>query len=185
MFNFFNKDKLPIDIIDKQEDGFIDLKLEIRKLEVKDGYFVIDAYASYKKQLLQLCFYVKENMEGFTRLENSGIDFKFYEEGIKIKSVGNYSDDFLKALIEVYQLHDFKGKMKKEVITTCVTLEESHFELLSKKVNSKCIFNPDDEDDERYAELYLNFDVPNGIIEFKEKDSDYRENIVKAFTEGL
>jgi hypothetical protein len=40
----------------------------------------------------------------------------------------------------------------------------------------------ENDDAARYAEFFTNIDIPNGRIEIREKDPEYRAAIVKALT---
>ncbi|ODM28079.1 hypothetical protein A7W90_06720 [Clostridium sp. Bc-iso-3] len=44
------------------------------------------------------------------------------------------------------------------------------------------LFYEDSFEKDSYAEVYLNVNIPKKIIELKEKDVDYRENICRALT---
>ncbi len=178
MFKLFNKKKIIFDILDCCEEGFVDLRLKITETTIKNDYYVIDTEGNYKDDLVKLRFYLKNNMEGMEKLQNSEQSFKFYKEGIKIESMGEYSNRFLKVLIELYELINYKGIMQREIITTCVALQHSPLNLTEIKVKFKCFFNEEEED--KYAELYINFDIPNNLVEIKEKDPEYRENIIKS-----
>ena len=39
-----------------------------------------------------------------------------------------------------------------------------------------------DQDENTYSELYLNINTTAGEVELKEKDFEYRENVIKALT---
>jgi hypothetical protein len=51
----------------------------------------------------------------------------------------------------------------------------------SKAIQMKLFFHSENE--ERYAEVFLNIDRPAQIAQLHEKDPDYRKNLVRALSE--
>lgn len=106
---------------------------------------------------------------------------RFYKEGFNIYSIGKISDNFIKALIELYKIDSQPLKMVDKIKSTVFVLggEPKNFKV--DFVKTKIFF---DDTDEKgfYSEWYVNINLNNKILELKEKDSSYRENIIKILT---
>ena len=104
--------------------------------------------------------------------------------GVGINSLGEESDNFLKALAELYgETIPEQSKMKKYVpadffILSNVEDKKECFD--NMKVNVKMFFGNTDEND-HYCECFLNVDLPSKTVTFCEKDEEYRENIIRCF----
>ena len=110
--------------------------------------------------------------------------FKPLRIGIGINSLGEESDNLLKALAELYgETIPELSKMKEYVpagffVLSNVKNKKDCFD--NMKVDVKMFFG-NTGDNDYYCEHFLNVDLPNKIIEFREKDEVYRENIIKCF----
>ena len=61
----------------------------------------------------------------------------------------------------------------ESIFTALMTLQ-------TEEVQFKCFLEANDE--AKYAEFYINVDLPNQKLYFNEKDPDYRENIIRYFS---
>jgi hypothetical protein len=59
-------------------------------------------------------------------------------------------------------------------------MSENIFDLKDDYVQFKVFFDSEDELG-LYSEMFCNINLKENIIEFNEKDEDYRENIIKSF----
>ena len=105
----------------------------------------------------------------------------FVDEGVTFKSLGDTSNNFLRALAELYGMG-----LPNPVFVDSITV--SYADLASGTDLNKPgnwiaaqmkLFFPSDEDT---YELYLNVDEEPGTISLPEKDLEYRSGILKAFT---
>ena len=46
------------------------------------------------------------------------------------------------------------------------------------------IFFSDSGPEDKYAEIYINIDTKRGVLQFYEKDPDYRVPLLRALSEG-
>jgi hypothetical protein len=106
---------------------------------------------------------------------------RFYKEGINIYSVGEISDNFIKALIGLFRIETQALKMVNKIESTTFVLGGQPENFNNDFIKTKVFF---DDIDEKgfYSEWFVNIDLKNKILELKEKDSEYRENIIKMMT---
>ncbi len=163
-------------INENSEEGFEDLTFQITKSKrsLFSGYY-IECFGKFKDNIVGLSFLIKSNMLGI--VNNDVSTLKFYKDGIKIISLGRYSDDFINALSSLYELENVDLKMQKETLIECAALKGNPGNIEKEAVQFKCFLNAH-SNTEYYAEFYINFDIQNSIIELKEKDTSYRENII-------
>lgn len=116
---------------------------------------------------------------------NNLSSFSFNKEiGFSIKKDGDGADQILKEISEGYKLPNNLSFTDKEIKGSIVALSDVNFNNVDEEIKYKLFFNEDDETEEgnTYAEMFLNVDLKNGTVEFAEKDMEYRENIIKAFS---
>lgn len=106
---------------------------------------------------------------------------KFYREGINFYSIGELSDNFIKALIELFKTDNQSIKMNDKVESTVFILN-GHLENFNSEYLKAKIFFDDTDKNGFYSEWYVNIDLKNKILELKEKDSEYRKNIINTLT---
>jgi hypothetical protein len=94
----------------------------------------------------------------------------------EIVSLGAESDAFLRAFDEVYGTNLNPLKMQDEVSYIAVSLEGDPAQVEHTSVKLKLFFESATED--RDADFYLNIDVKDSSVQFREKDTDYRRGIV-------
>lgn len=106
---------------------------------------------------------------------------RFYKEGVNFYSIGKLSDNFIRALIGLYKMDIQPLKMVDKIETMAFVLggQPEYFD--SEFVKTK-VFLDDTDEKGLYAEWYVNIDLNNTILELKEKDSGYRENIINMLT---
>ncbi len=96
---------------------------------------------------------------------------------VKISSLGKVSDNFLNELAEKYEHKTNSFVMNSETEFVCINIgKEKQFH------DMKLFYGTEGDDASKYAELYLNIDEKRNVLEFHEKDPDYREAILKALT---
>ena len=92
-----------------------------------------------------------------------------------IFSLGAPSDAFARFLSR--EIGDGTASRFVDRIETDVAMLNSEPDaMLTRTCRSKFFFGDDDESE---AQVFINFDVSNGIVEFREKDLDYRRNLLR------
>jgi hypothetical protein len=99
---------------------------------------------------------------------------------LTIRSCGSASDRFIASLADRYELTGGVAPMLPAVSCTGITLEGDPRLSMQQDVRVKLFFFEDDE--ERYAECYLNIVGSGRRLELNEKDEDYRRTLVAALT---
>jgi len=99
----------------------------------------------------------------------------------RIRTLGAESDRFVLLLAELYGLRGAAAKMLPSIDASAVGLGDDLAHALGGKTDMKLFFF-DSGPENRYAELYVNVDFKNKILEFHEKDPDYRKPLMLALT---
>lgn len=162
------------------EDGFKDLALTVTKFKKKPfGDFYIEGHAEYSGKNVGIGLYVRHDMRGM--INNDISTLKCYNDGVRFVSLGACSDEFLKAVNEIYGFERREIKFKSSFSAVCAALGGNPRNIKKEYVQFKCFFNTEDNDN-NYAEVYVNIDIPNLKVMIDEKDEDYRENIIRSLS---
>ncbi|NOU98624.1 hypothetical protein [Paenibacillus planticolens] len=148
----------------KDKDNFIDLTFQITSFETKGNtqYYVIKGM--YDQTTVGLKVTINNTKEA-----------GFNKGGIELSQIGEESNNFIRALRELYGEQISSVQMKDEVKFTDFVLEST-----SDYRKYKLFFESGEEDE--YAEIYLNINLKDNLIEINEKDFEYREPILKALS---
>lgn len=101
---------------------------------------------------------------------------------VAIESIGQRSDDLVRAIDRLYAAKVGAGAMARSTRFAAFALDGKPADLDAGPVQLKLFF--ESEEDDRYAELYLNIDVAGARIELNEKDDDYRKALVLALADA-
>jgi hypothetical protein len=107
----------------------------------------------------------------------------FYEGRATLLSIGPESDRMVAVLDKLYGTNLGAGGMRHEIEVSAVGLLTDPRLLDEQPVRMKLFFNADPEGRPDYAEAFLNVAVPEGTIQFHEKDHDYRGALIRALSE--
>ena len=66
------------------------------------------------------------------------------------------------------------------VETMVVSLGTDPIRITEEPLKMKMFVEPEGDENE-YAEFFLNVDLRGKVVQFHEKDNEYRENLIKAF----
>lgn len=182
--NFLNflkgQDKLrQIDVSEDQD--FVDLQLTITKNWNDENLnHIIQAKGLWGKETVGIEVSFRRDMK--LGIVNTEVDKKrFYREGINFYSIGDLSDNFTKALSALFKTEGTSFRMIETVGSTAFVLsgQPEYFE--EEYIKTKIFFD-DTNEKEHYAEWYVNIDLKNRILELREKDQEYRKNILNMLT---
>lgn len=164
-----------------EEEGWQDLILTItQKKLLETGYWDLICKAEYKGQVVGIRIYILEGLE--PGIVGDGLDnTKFVREAVKIESIGEESNNFIKTVSKLYGQKESQSFSSELLVYTIFPLNEAKANLENGRFKFKLFFDDNDEKG-LYSEIYLNPNFPNGTIELNEKDEDYRENIIKSMT---
>ncbi|WP_121811811.1 hypothetical protein [Mucilaginibacter kameinonensis] len=162
----------------ENDNGAVDINLSIDHKTKLDSSTVYDLKATYKNKLVGFKIEIpdkdKQNERGFGN-------------GITIKTLGKQSDDFRNALSDIYGLDTSVKKFPEKVNVSYVDLHQFAKSYTKKSIENspystelKLLFQSDKGDQ---AELYLNIRNDEKVIEFAEKDEEYRKPLVEFLTQ--
>lgn len=163
------------------EEGWVDVFLKITKDTKTDSSHIYIVKGLYKGKTVGLQIEVSSKIgAGFidgVPDANSG----FITKAVQLKSIGQESDELIRAMATLYNQPTDKGFTKQIISATAFSLNEKPVNLDENDYyNLKLFFAEDDEN--LYSEMFLNINTAKGEIEFNEKDEEYREPILKVWT---
>ncbi len=157
------------------EDGFVDIDLPLAAFG-RDEAGVQEVVASGLHQGGRVGFKVRlEASWERQELEGGAIE-ELYWGRAEISSIGAESDRFLELLDQLYGKNISARKMRDRVPFLAVSLSGNPICLEQSPVKMKLFF--ESEVEERDADFYLNIDNQARLVEFHEKDTDYRRGVV-------
>jgi len=106
----------------------------------------------------------------------------FYHGQATLLSIGPESDRLVAAVDQLYGTVVGATSMRPEIEVTAVGLLTDPRLLDAQPVRMKLFFNAGKEGGPDYAEAFLNVSVPEGTIQFHEKDHTYRAALIRALT---
>lgn len=158
----------------QEEEGWTDLEFNIIK-EIKNSDNNYTLYVCGQKNNKVVGFKVELN---FDKSKSKGSSIMFFPESIKFSSLGEISDTFIQTLSDLYNIKSSANQFTNQEICTSVSLKGNPLNFPKENLNLKCFFNEDNE--ELYSELFVNIDLDKKILQLKEKDTEYREEIIKS-----
>ncbi len=108
-----------------------------------------------------------------------------YRRGVRFLRSGTESDRLISAISELYGSRELPRKMVDEETFTAIALHQGQLDMENEPVRLK-IFGKDGEpfDENAYYESFFNVDIPNGFVNWNEKDPDYRKALLEALSSG-
>jgi len=169
------------EIYSPTDEGWFDISLKITSIETDThGMSVVMAYGLYNSQVVGVEVDFRNDM--IPGLVDGHFDRDaFMQEGIVFCSLGKESDLFLAALAQLYKVDTHACHFARRASTTAIPLEEKPINIQATDLKFKVFFNTDSAS--KYAELFVNVDVPNRVLELAEKDEEYRRNIIVGLGE--
>lgn len=160
--------------------NFSDVFLKIISDDKKDSTHVYVAKGLFKGKTVGLMFEVKSNMTAGLSADGEMDSGGFINRPIKIISIGKESDEFVKALSELYGKPTAMPFVKQLEVASAYSLNQEMADLDKPGYYKfKLFLGYADED---IPELYLNVNTTKKIIELFEKDQEYRSSIINVFT---
>jgi hypothetical protein len=160
------------------EDGFVDIDLPMASFH-RDAKGIQEISARGQHNGSNVGFMVSLGTVWERQdLENSNITL--YWGRAEVVSEGSESDIFLRLLDQVYGTKLSPGKMRERVPFLAVGLACDPSRLENEPAKMKFFFESDTE--EREASFFVNIDVQAQLVEFREKDADYRLGVVLSLS---
>jgi hypothetical protein len=161
--------------IDNSEEGWGgDINLSIIEKTENDTTHIYKAVSSYEGKELGLLVIVPKRKEG-----NKG-----FSQGITLKSIGVPSDNLLRTLSQLYKQTPYNNAaFTNSISVTYVNLKEFAKSVTGQEgqytvANEYKLFF-EGNNDEDYAELYLNINPAGNWIELREKDEECRPAVLR------
>lgn len=163
-----------------EEDSFVDLDFPLAAYSRDAASEIVHIGASGQFEGHLIGFTLELHPEWKPKLlENA--DATFYWGTVAIRSLGQSSDAFVALLVRKYGLPGPARPMLSEIHAQAVGLNTDPRQLEGCPAKMKLFFHSEIED--RYAEVYINVDLEAKVVQFHEKDPEYRVNLVRALTE--
>lgn len=163
------------------EEGWSDIFLKITEDTKTDTSHIYIAKGLYKNKIVGLQIEVSSKIGA--GIVDGTLEGKvgFVANAVQLKSIGEESDELVKALADLYDQHTNEGFTKHIISATAFSLNEKAVNLdKNDYYKLKLFFAEDDEN--FYSEIFLNINTEKGEIEIHEKDEEYREPIIKLWT---
>jgi len=163
------------------EEGWSDIFLKIIEDTKTDTSHIYIAKGLYKNKAVGL------QIEVSSKIGPGIVDGKpdggagFVSNAVQLKSIGQESDELVKALADLYKQPTDKGFTKQTISATAFSLTEKSVNLEKKDYYKLKLFFAED-DENLYSEIFLNINTDKREIELHEKDEGYREPIIKVWT---
>lgn len=165
-----------------QEAGFVDVTLSISERSLNDGVHWFTLSAWHDRLLVGLKLGLP--MEIPPGLKEGGeLDTQngFMPNAVRLRSIGGPSDRLINSLAALYGVDlPVKRFTARELDLTAFSLNAGKLTLSEPTIGRLKVFF--ESEDGTYAELYLNFDTTNALIELSEKDPEYREPLLRILS---
>jgi hypothetical protein len=160
-------------------EGFIDIDMHISKYEILENEvkrITVDDTINKVKIGFQVEL---DNVWKENPIENANGSF-FWGTG-RIVYIIDKTNNFIKCLSELYNVK--KNVVRLNRCEFVLVGLASDPRLIEKQfVHTKIFLNSDTQNEEYYAEVFLNIDLKNKILQFHEKDSDYRQSLINSLS---
>ena len=163
-----------------QEEGFVDITFRVLK-HVKQSDGALRIYVRGKLQERKVGFAI-DILPAWKKSAIENTDQFFYWGDARFIRTGEETDEFISALSHLYGLKVVSRKAKVNVPAQVVGLANDPALILSEPTKMKFFFNPDGEEN-LYSEVFINVDLRSSILQFNEKDMEYRMPLVSSLSE--
>jgi hypothetical protein len=165
-------------------EGFSDIFLSITTDTKTDTSHIYIGHGLYKNKTVGLKLEVKSNLPaGITSSGELNSKSGVVWNAVKFISIGQESNNLVFALAQLYN-EPAETEFTKDVLApTLFSLNQQdvHFDKPGY-YKFKLFFNDTSDDENKYAEMFLNINTDEGIIELHEKDHEYRKPLLNTFT---
>jgi len=161
------------------EEGFVDIDLPLRSLTVEsNGEIRADARGRVDGVVVGFGVVLFPKWE---EQRKEGDRFSLFWGKGAFERTGPESDRFLEYLSTRYTLQT-PGPMLARLTVDVVGLDSDPSKAASVGAHMKFFLHSEVQD--RYAEVFVNIDLEESMLEFHEKDHEYRRPLVRALGEA-
>ncbi|WP_226469904.1 hypothetical protein [Luteimonas panaciterrae] len=162
----------------KEDDPFVDVELPIADHSFsKNGALTVIARGKINGQIVAIAVDLEDEWRS-QALEDA--DLTLYWGNGSIRSLGEESDAFLHLLAHEYGLARPVSKMAIRTKVTLVSFGTDPRRLKSEPAKIKAFFEHNGSDS--YAEAFINIDLGNKLLEFRDKDPEYHQGVVSSLS---
>ncbi len=158
------------------DEDWKDLTFAITEYDLRSSRWVFVCKAIYESTVVGFKFSIEEGIPAGI-MDKKLIDSSFCENAGQIESIGAETDALGMVMSQLYEQPKCELFTHKNLVYTIFPLNRDRAYLKSGLYKFKLFY----QDPELYSEFYINIDLPKRILEFKEKDFDYRKNIIDSF----
>jgi hypothetical protein len=164
-------------LFENSEAGFADAQLAAGKVVVADdGSIAVTAVARVGKEDAGFRVILSPKWELW---KPAGFPGSLYRGTVRIEGLGPSTEVFVRALAKAYGQTVDRFEFTK-VTLTAISLEGDPRSVRSQPIKLKVFYETQKEAE--YAEGFLNFDLPHGVVQFHEKDPEYRKAVIGYLT---
>ena len=165
------------------EEGFVDCVFKISNQVTTDTSYQFHLSAYYDNQILGMDVEVKKNIKAGFDSELNLIRDHVYHKGVIFRRSGEESDRLIRILSILYGLNYENLNMIDQETFTAIALHQGKLDFSSETVNIK-IFGNDSKDDNKddYYESFININMKDGFVFWKEKDVGYRNALINSLS---
>jgi len=164
----------------ENNEGFCDIDFIITKTEKLDnGSIRIVANNLLEKKEVYISLIINDTWRE-KPIENTNGSF-YWGTGVLETSHDGFQK-FVNILSELYSIEKPTSIKKEDIQIGLVGLANDPKRMSSEYTRMKAFFNPDTENEDIYAELFINVNIVRKVLQFHEKDSDYRTSLLKALS---
>ena len=168
-------------VFEKSEDGgFVDAEFAAHSIEKRpDGSLFVHAVSHVGVEEVGFQVVVPSK---WTEWKPKDFPETLYRGMVTIKSAGKQTEAFVRALARAYRQPVPKFEFSA-ITLTAISLagEPWKADFVPVKLKLFC----ESEKDGEYAEIYLNFDLLHHIVQFHEKDPEYRKAVLRLLSAGV
>lgn len=180
---FNSKKEIPLEDMTsrlEEPDGWNDVFLKITETDYNNTYKIYTCKGLYKNKLVGLKIEVRTDIKaGITADGNIDPDNGFAHEAVRLLSIGEESNEFIRSLSSLYGFPTNNSFIAASPWLTVFSLNQKPVALNLKDIYKLKLFLQTEDD---YAELFLNINTMDNEIELHEKDEDYRGSVINCLT---
>ncbi len=183
VWHFAKRAGEPKPVVVDSSEGFADLILPIVNRHCDSmGGCTVTLLGIYEGREIGLRIIFAPDMKEnkFDDLTGKGKLFA-QQNGICFEPKGEAGKNFVNLLSSIYKTPIRALAPPEAVCVTALPLEGNPQNIRSSALKFKAFHHDDDPDAPDYFEVFVDPDLPNGILRLNEKDVDYRKGVLRAF----
>jgi len=162
------------------EEGWFDIDLDVVSSAFEAHRLVVVAKGIFRGAVVGLKVSFRNDLK--PGIVSASVDRSaFASDGIMFESIGEESDRLLDALANLYGMRQEIRRFSSGLAAVSLALEERPIDFELRYIRLKAFFHHESGPD-KYAELFVNLDLPAKRLEHHEKDEEYRRNVVSALS---